>query len=81
MMKAIRSSETQVLTRATQPHIPEEGIPHSKRRECLISYIPEFVIENCVGTESAVHIKLPFTEGRRKKRIDLAGTSVTWTAS
>jgi hypothetical protein len=28
MMKAIRSSETSVLTRATQRNIPEDGILH-----------------------------------------------------
>jgi hypothetical protein len=33
MMEAIRSSETSVLTRATQRHSPEDGIPHSHRLE------------------------------------------------
>jgi hypothetical protein len=38
MMQAIRSSETSVLTRATQLHIPEDDITHSHRRENLKSY-------------------------------------------
>jgi hypothetical protein len=35
MMKAIRSSETSVLTRATRRHIPDDGILHT--RFCFIS--------------------------------------------
>jgi hypothetical protein len=35
MMNAIRSFETSVLTRTTRRHIPENGIPHSHRRENL----------------------------------------------
>jgi hypothetical protein len=38
-MKAIRSSKTSLLTRATLRNIPEDGILHSHRRENLISYI------------------------------------------
>jgi hypothetical protein len=38
MMEAIRSSESSVLTRATQPRIAEDGILHSHRRENLKSY-------------------------------------------
>jgi hypothetical protein len=38
MMEELRSSETPVLTRATQHYIPEEGILHSYRRENLKSY-------------------------------------------
>jgi hypothetical protein len=33
MMEAIHSSETSVLTRATRRKVPEDGIPHSHRRE------------------------------------------------
>jgi hypothetical protein len=39
MMEAVRSTETSVLTRATRPHIPEDGILLSHRRENLKSYI------------------------------------------
>jgi hypothetical protein len=39
MMVVLRSSETSVLTRATQRNIPEEGIFHSYRSEYLKSYI------------------------------------------
>jgi hypothetical protein len=38
MMEEIRSSEMLVLSRATRRHIPEDGIPHSRRRENLKSY-------------------------------------------
>jgi hypothetical protein len=37
MMEAIRSSETSVLIRATQRHIPEDGILHSQPSENLKS--------------------------------------------
>jgi hypothetical protein len=39
MIKAIRSSGTPALTRATRCNIPEDGILHSHRRENLKSYI------------------------------------------
>jgi hypothetical protein len=39
MMEALRSSDTSVLTRATQRNIPEDGIVHSHRRENLKSCI------------------------------------------
>jgi hypothetical protein len=39
MMVATRSYETVVLTGATRPDVPEDGILHSLRRENLKSYI------------------------------------------
>jgi hypothetical protein len=38
MMEATRSSEMEVLTRATQYQIPEDGILHSHRCENIKSY-------------------------------------------
>jgi hypothetical protein len=39
MMKAIRSSETSVIIRATLRYIQEDGILHRHRRENLKSYV------------------------------------------
>jgi hypothetical protein len=43
MMKAIGSSGTSVLTRATRRHIPEDVVLHNHLRENIISYIIGFL--------------------------------------
>jgi hypothetical protein len=49
MTEGIHSSETSVLTRATQHYIPEGGILHSHRRENLKSYIIIFLhTDKCI---------------------------------
>jgi hypothetical protein len=44
MMEALRSTETSVLTRTTQPNIQEDGIVHSYRHENLKSYIAHSLV-------------------------------------
>jgi hypothetical protein len=57
-METLRSSETSVLTRATRRNISEDAIPHSHRRENLISYI-----ENTMFQKLAL---FPFSGAGRK---------------
>jgi hypothetical protein len=49
MMEAIHSPETSVLTRVTQPNIPEDGILHSHRRE--ISNLTENLLAGLFSRE------------------------------
>jgi hypothetical protein len=46
MMEATHSSKTSVLTRATQCHIPEDGILHSHRHKNLKSSTQQKTLAN-----------------------------------
>jgi hypothetical protein len=46
MMEVLRSSDTSVLTRATQRNVPEDGIIHSYRRENLKFYLQNLLHAN-----------------------------------
>jgi hypothetical protein len=54
MMEALRSSETSVLTRATQRNVPEDAILHSHRRENLKSYLNYLLLIDLTLQSSAV---------------------------
>jgi hypothetical protein len=49
IIEGIRSSETSVLTKATQRHTPEDGILHSHHCETLKSYILLVNFHYCRG--------------------------------
>jgi hypothetical protein len=57
MKEALSSSETSVLTRATQRNIQEDTILHSHRRENLKSYTPKSSLEY-YGMERILSIHL-----------------------
>jgi hypothetical protein len=60
MMKALRSSETSVLTRPTRRKIREDGILHSHRREHLKSDMDEF------GSRAEYFIRKSFRRSARE---------------
>jgi hypothetical protein len=58
MTEALRSTQTSVLTRATQHNIPEDTILHSHRRENLKSYSKYCVISDFKRREENSRDKL-----------------------
>jgi hypothetical protein len=54
--KALRSSKTSVLARATWHNIPEDGILHSHRRENLTSYPTRYLHKTSFGNYHYVYL-------------------------
>jgi hypothetical protein len=57
MVEAILSSETSVLTSATQRNIPEDGILHIHRLQILKSYIALTGMASAIGYCILSHVR------------------------